>query len=135
MNDILFCKEMQSIKELLAQIAGASGKTTNYYGLGSDNGNDLIVQYPESSSDISLAASGTYEKSVKINRKLKFITVSAPENCTIQIFNDNACIMWFTDEAGTQELPTGYGINELKIIVKNLSTTDPCRWSLRMIFT
>ncbi len=134
MNEILFCKEMQSIKELLGQLVGRESSVTNNYGLGIDNSNDLIVQYPESSSELTLAASGTYEKSVKINRKLKFITVSVPANCTVQIFNDNACIMWFTDEAGTQELPTGYTINELKIIVKNLSTTDPCRWSVRMIF-
>ncbi len=134
MNDVLFCKEMQSIKELLGQLVGRESSVTNNYGLGIDNSNDLIVQYPESSSELTLAASGTYEKSVKINRKLKFITVSVPANCTVQIFNDNACIMWFTDEAGTQELPTGYTINELKIIVKNLSTTDPCRWSVRMIF-
>ena len=126
MESYTFCSEMKEIKTLLTYILSAIG--------GSNSRDDLIVQYPESTKKLELAAGDTYEKSVTINRRLRYICVSVPENCTLEIQNDNSTIMWFTGEAGTMEPPTGCTINEMGIKVQNVGSED-CRWSCRMIFS
>lgn len=125
MEPYTFCAEMKEVKALLTYILAALGKGST---------DDLILQYPPSTGELTLEAGKTYEKPVTINRRLRFISVSVPENCTLEIQNDNSTIMWFTGEAGTMEPPTGCTINEMKIIVHNAGS-EACRWSCRMIFS
>ncbi len=123
MEPYTFCAEMKEVKTLLTHILAALGKGVT---------EDLVLQYPPSTDEISLEAGATYEKTVTINRKLRYLCVSVPADCFLEIQNNNTTFMWFTDEAGTLELPTGVYINELGIKVRNVGN-DACRWSCRMV--
>lgn len=124
MEPYTFCAEMKEVKVLLTHILAALGKGST---------EDLVLQYPPSTSELSLEAGATYEKTVTVNRKLRYLCVSVPADCLLEIQNDNITQMWFTDEAGTIELPTGYQINELTIKVQNVGSVA-CRWTFRAIF-
>ncbi|MDD4126563.1 MAG: hypothetical protein PHV39_02610 [Methanomicrobium sp.] len=116
---------MQQIKKYLSVITEAVA--------GSDN-NDLIIQLPESTSEMYLAASGEYEKSVTISKRLHYLAVSVPANVVLEIYNDNSLLMWFCDESGTIDLKSGYDIGVMKVKVTNASGDTSARWLCRMIF-
>ncbi|WP_067047572.1 hypothetical protein [Methanofollis ethanolicus] len=124
MEPYTFCAEMKEVKALLTYILSALGKGST---------EDRILQYPPSTDEITLEAGATYEKTVTINRRLRYLCVSVPADCFLEIRNDNTTVMWFTDEAGTIELPTGYTINTITLKVQNVGSA-PCRWSCRMVF-
>lgn len=121
-----FCSEMREIKSHLAALLAVSGGETAK--------DDLYLQLPESTTEIHLAAGETYEKTIPgINRRLKYLCVSVPAACVLQLINNNTTIMWFCDEAGTLEFAGGKQIGDLTVRVVN-SHTDVARWVFRAIF-
>lgn len=125
MESYTFCAEMREVKALLTDILSTLG--------GSSDTDDLMLQYPPDPDDLPLEAGATYEDTVNVNRRLRYLCVSVPANCIMRILNNHICVLWFTDEAGTLELPTGYQMGEMQIVVENVGNDD-CRWSLRAIF-
>lgn len=119
---------MKGVKDLLSRILSSLGGSTGEGG----GREDRILQFPQSTDEINLDAGASYEKTMPVGRKLRYLCISVPADCLLEIRNDNTTVMWFADEAGTIELPTGVYINELGIKVRNLGQAA-CRWSCRMV--
>lgn len=126
-NDIMFCKEMYELRTLIAGRKSGSGSVLPNV---SDN---LILQYPESISEMNLSSGGSFVREVAINRRLISLTVSAPEGVTIALSNNNETFMWFDGEAGNEKFPHGKSIGNLKLEVTN-SGSKAARWLCRMVF-
>jgi len=127
-NDVTFCKEMYELKAL---IAGSKSGSRSVLPNVSDN---LILQYPESTSEMFLSAGATFTRELSVNRRIRSITVSVPEGVTIVMKNNNETFLWFTNEAGNEKFPHGKLIGNLKIEVSNNSTDTTARWLFRMVF-
>ncbi|ADN37068.1 hypothetical protein Mpet_2321 [Methanolacinia petrolearia DSM 11571] len=119
-----FCNEMLQIKGYLAGILA---------GVSSANNEDLLIQYPESTENINLSPGETFNKAIEVNRKLKYLCVSVPSGCILEIKSDNITKMWFCDEAGTIEFQSGMSFGRMEINVQNC-TTEAVRWTCRMLF-
>lgn len=127
-DEFILAGDLAEIKSLLTKINETVG------GSNKAEAENLYLQYPESSADYTLAASGTYTREVTVNRKLKYLTVSIPTDCILTVYNDNNLWGWFTDEAGTLEIFNGITFGALKIVVKNTDTSNAKRWTCRMLF-
>jgi len=125
-SDIVFCKEMYEVKAVIA-----GGKSTNA-GVPTVR-DDLILQYPESISEMELAAGDTFVREIAVNRRIRSLTVSCPEDAAIVLKNDNQTFLWFTNEAGNEKFPHGKEIGNLRIEVTNSGSYD-ARWLCRMVF-
>jgi len=126
-SDIVFCKEMYEVKAVIA-----GGKTSSK-ATAAEVKDDLILQYPESISEMELGNGETFTREIAINRRLRSITVSCPEDTVVVLKNDNQTFLWFTDEAGNEKFPHGKFIGTLKIEVSN-SGSVAARWLCRMVF-
>jgi hypothetical protein len=126
-NDVTFCKEMYELRALITGSKSGSGSVLPNV---SDN---LILQYPESISNMNLSAGGSFVREVAINRRLISLTVSAPEGVTVVLSNNNETFLWFTGEAGNEKFPHGKLLGTLKIEVTN-SGSEAARWLCRMVF-
>ena len=130
-SDLVFCRSIEEIKALLGKKSTTS--PTSPTAVPTATKEDLILQYPDSTSDISLPASGTYTRSVSLNRKLRSITVSCPDGVLIDIKSDGVTMMWFYGEAGHEEFPNGKTIGTLTVSVTN-GTASAARFSVRLVF-
>ena len=120
-----FCREMQAIKSLLAQIVNGVGATAE-----ADN---MYLQFPDSTENMFITAGATVEKEMTVSRRLKQLCVSVPENVTLQILNDGQVFAWFNDEAGTFDFDVGIYFGTLKVICTNASS-DSQRWTCKLSF-
>ncbi|MBO5430485.1 hypothetical protein J5991_00370 [Methanocorpusculum sp.] len=120
-----FCREMQAIKNLLVQVVNGVGAPSE-----KDN---LYLQFPESTENMFITTGATVEKEFTVNRRLKQLCVSVPENVTLQILNDGQVFAWFNDEAGTFDFDVGIYFGTLKVICTNASS-DSQRWTCKLSF-
>jgi hypothetical protein len=121
------------IKALLDNIAEEKAYLAAILNVLGGEGDDLMIQYPDSTDKMILAAGASFSKEINIRRKLKYVSMSAPDDLLITLENDNQVIFFSQDEIGALEMMKGITINNLKISVTN-SGLIPQKWSLRMIF-
>lgn len=100
-----------------------------------NKGENLLLQFPNTASDMVIPPNSSRTVVDRtINGRLRYISVTVPENCTLTILNNNLVKMFFSNEAGTLEFPQGLIFEDTEIIVANTSPTDPARLTYRMIF-
>lgn len=95
---------------------------------------DLIVRKPSGAGD--MLTPGNYKGTPiirRVNRRLKSITVSIPENGTLEIINNNIPVLFFSDESGTIELDKGIDIQDLEIRETNAGA-NPARFNYTLVF-
>jgi len=96
---------------------------------------DLLIQYPSGSSDQIIPANTVRTVlNRRINGMLRYVTVTVPENCFVNIKNNNISKLYFTNESGTLEFPNGLAFEDTEVVVGNTSTTNPARITFRLIF-
>lgn len=126
-EDYTFVKEMSEIKGLLANISKAVGASKNAQ-------DDILIMYPDTTTDMNLAASGKYERTLTTSKRLKSMCLSVPANCVLEIHRNNSVWAWFSDEYGTFDFNSGISFEEFKIKVTNYSTTSTARWTFKAVF-
>lgn len=100
-----------------------------------DTDEDIILQYPNSTDQMLVAANTTIKPVNRhINRRLKFITVSVPEDGVMTIYNNNLPKLFFSGESGTIEFPNGILMEDVQIVLTNTSAS-PARFNYRLIFS
>lgn len=122
-----FCQEMSETKTLLRQLLLKAGGG----GLGSE---DLLVQYPESTTEMYLAAGASYQKTLQVNRKLYYFSIDAPEGVTVMIYRDGVPLLWSNDEIGALELKGGLSFGTLEVRATNNAAIQQ-KWGCRFIFS
>ena len=96
---------------------------------------DILIQYPMSAAEMLIPANTTVTPvNRRINRKLKTVTVSIPQNCILTLENNNITQMFFSNESGTLEFPVGIYFEETVISITNTGNT-PAQCSFRCIFS
>jgi len=118
---------MFGLKRILTDIKIALGAGDD---ITTDN---IYAQYPESTTDMYLAAGATYSRETSMNRKLEEICLSVPSGVVMTIYNDNNVWMWKTDEAGTFTFKAGITFGTMRIEVVN-NNTDVARWTCNMSY-
>jgi len=93
---------------------------------------DLLLQFPQSTTDRSLAAGQVWKYSSSAGRRLKCLMVTAPNGVLVEIMKDNDVIAWFLGESGCLPLKNGIAINDYTIRVTN-TNTEAAEWSCRMV--
>lgn len=124
----MFCREMQEIKALLSR--------NSSYGVGSQEvpgGEDLLLQYPESSGDLILAAGEEITHEVAINKKVMYLSVDAPAGLLVTLERDSQPFFFATDEIGALEFQAGIFVGTLKVTAVNSTEIDQ-KWSVRLLF-
>lgn len=122
------CEEMADVKQLLGSIyAVVSPK-------GDSGGEDLVLQYPESTANLQLAGEERYERETTVNRRLTYLSIDAPEGVVVSILRDNTLWMFASDEIGSMEFKRGVYFGTLKIVVENTTEVNQ-NWSIRFIFS
>ena len=105
------------------------------YGRDLDTEEDVLLQYPNSTDQMLVAANTTITPvNRRINRRLKFITVSVPENGVMVVYNNNLPKLFFSGESGTIEFPNGLQMDDVQIALTNASAS-PARFNYRLIFS
>lgn len=100
-----------------------------------DSDEDVLLQWPSTTDQMQVAANTTITPvNRRINRRLKFITISIPENCVMIVYNNNLAKLFFNDESGTIEFPHGLDMGDVKITLTNTGST-PARCNYRLIFS
>lgn len=100
-----------------------------------DNDEDVLLQWPSSTDQMQVAANTTVTPvNRRINRRLKFVTVSIPANCVMIVYNNNLPKLFFNDESGTIEFPNGLDMGDVKITLTNTGGS-PARCNYRLIFS
>lgn len=94
---------------------------------------DLLIQYPDSTSDLYLKAGDTYERELQVNKRLFYLSIDIPDGVFIEIYRNNSLWMFATGEIGAIQFKNGVHFEILKIVVKNQSGIDQT-WSCRLLF-
>jgi len=118
-NEFALFNDLNDIKRYLAILAGKGETSAN------DN---LFLQFPESTANMYLAASGTFTRERTIQKTLKSLTVYAPADVLIVLKNNDNTFAWFSDQAGNEEFSSGIYIDRLRIEVTNADTANTKRW-------
>jgi hypothetical protein len=122
MNDLMLCKELADIKQLLtAQLRSKS------------SGGNTITFYPLSPETMELAANSQVQFQAHMGRPLQNLAVNAPDGIEIRLFNENELVLWMSDDHGAVDLPEGLYIGNMTLIAIN-KTGYPLRWSVKMVW-
>ena len=94
---------------------------------------DLLIQYPDSTSNLYLKAGDTYERELQVNKRLFYLSIDIPDGVFLEIHRNNSLWMFATGEIGAIQFKNGVHFEVLKIVVKNSSGIDQ-KWSCRFLF-
>lgn len=122
-------------EDLIAAVEALTQKVNKISSKMGVTSEDLLLQYPNNASEMLIPASErkvTIERT--INRRLKYLAVSIPANCTMTIYNDNQKLLFLCDESGTIQLPAGVYIGNLRVEVVNADTSNPARVNYKLVF-
>lgn len=96
---------------------------------------DMYIQYPTSVAEMQVPANTTIVPvDRRINKRLKTLTVSVPENGIMEIVNNNVTRFFFSNESGTLEFPNGVYMEDMVITLTNTDASNPARFNYKMIF-
>lgn len=99
-----------------------------------DNSEDMILQYPNNSSQMLLEGGMSVNTlNRRINRKLKSLSVYVPQNGVMTIVNNNVTLMFLSEESGTITFDNGIMINDIIVTLTNTGSS-PARFNYKMVF-
>jgi hypothetical protein len=94
---------------------------------------DYLLQFPNNTDSLYLEAGASFEHTTQVSRKLKYLSIDAPEGVLVTIMNDNQPILFMIDEIGAIQFTNGISIGTLCVKAANSSIVSQ-KWSLRMVF-
>ncbi len=121
------CEECAEMKTLLRDIALSVSPRGSA-------GEDLVMQFPEATGDLTLAGGASYLRDTTVNRMLSYLSIDAPEGVLVTVYRDNVPWMFASDEIGAMEFKKGVWFGSLRVDVKN-NTQIAQNWSARFIFS